>query len=109
MEPFDFDFNYFFNPITVSLRLATKNIIYHSNEYKRLGHRRCNYVVSFKGENPIHYGLIKYFLAINGALFVALNELEIEENIADKIKDCACKALSNLKRNGVLNRFFFSC
>ena len=106
MATFEFDFSYFSNPITVGLRMESKNIIYHSKDYKRVGPRRCNYVVRFKGENLVNYGLIKYFLIINGAFCLALNELLIIENITDKIKGRACAALSNLKRSGALNRFF---
>ena len=35
MEAFDFDFNYFINPITVGLRLEVKYIVYHSEDYNR--------------------------------------------------------------------------
>jgi hypothetical protein len=62
---FDFDFNYFINPITVGLRLKTKNIIYHSKDYTRVGRRRCNYAVQFKGSNTVNYGLINYFFVLN--------------------------------------------
>ncbi len=106
MEAFDFDFNYFINPITVGLRLEVKYIVYHSEDYNRVGPRRCNYVVRFKGERLVNYGLIKYFFKVNGAFFVALNELEILENITDKIKGRACGALMSLKNSGSLNRFF---
>jgi hypothetical protein len=106
LASFDFDFNYFINPITVGLRLETKNIIYHSKDYTRVGKRRCNYAVQFKGSNTVNYGLINYFFVLNGSFFIALNELIIKENILDKIKGRACLALTNLKRNGVLNRFF---
>ena len=37
---------------------------------------------------------------------MALNELIIQENILYKIKGRACLAFTNLKKNGVLNRFF---
>jgi hypothetical protein len=106
MEAFDFDFNYFINPITVGLRLEVIYIVYHSEDYNRVGPRRCNYVVRFKGENLVNYGLIKYFFKVNGAFFVALNELEIIENITNKIKGRACEALMSLKNSGSLNRFF---
>ena len=106
LASFDFDFNYFNNPITFGLRLETKNIIYHSKDYTRVGKRRCNYAVQFKGSNTVNYGLINYFFVLNGSFFIALNELIIKENILDKIKGRACLALTNLKRNGVLNRFF---
>ena len=106
MDAFDFDFNYSINPITVGLRLEYKNIIYQSNDYNRVGPRRCNYAIRFKGENPVNYGLIKYFLVINGAFLVALNELVIKENVLDKIKGRASVALTDLKRSGALNRFF---
>ena len=106
LASFDFDFNYFINPITVGLRLETKNIIYHSKDYTRVGKRRCNYAVQFKGSNTVNYGLINYFFVLNGSFFIALNELIIKENILDKIKGRACLALTNLKRNAVLNRFF---
>jgi hypothetical protein len=106
MATFEFDFSYFSNPITVGLRMESKNIIYHSKDYKRVGPRRCNYVVRFKGESLVNYGIIKYFLEINGAICLALNELLIIENLTDKIKGRACVALTNLKRSGALNRFF---
>ena len=68
--------------------------------------RRCYFVVRFKGENSVNYGLIRYFLVINGAFLVALNELVIKGNILDKIKFRACVAFTNLKRISVLSRFF---
>ena len=105
LAAFDFDYNYMLNPITVGLRLEVKSIIYHSTDYNRVGFRRCNFVVRFKGENAVNYGLIKYFLIINGAILVALNELVIKGNILDKIKGRACVAFTNLKRSGVLSRF----
>ena len=106
MAAFDFDFSYFINPITVGLRLESKNIIYHSKDYDRVGKRRCNYVVQFKGSNPVNYGIINYFFVLNGSFFIDINELIIQQNITDKIKGRACVALTNLKRSGVLNRYF---
>ena len=63
-------------------------------------------MVRFKGENSVNYGLIRYFVVINGAFLVALNELVIKENILDKIKCRACVAFIDLKRISVLSRFF---
>jgi hypothetical protein len=103
---FDFDFNFSVNPITVGQRLQIKNIIYHSKDYKRVGERRCNYVIRFKGEKNVNFGIIRYFFNMSGSIFVALNELNVKENITANIKGRTSIELTNLKRSGFLNRFF---
>ena len=81
MATFEFDFSYFSNTITVGMRMESKNIIYHLKDYRRVGPRRCNYVVRFKGESLVNYGIIQYFLDIFGAICLALNELLIIETL----------------------------
>ena len=105
---FDLDFNFFSNPITVGKRLQIKNTIYQSENYNRVGKNRCNYAIRFQGDNLVNYGVIKYFLIVNGGIFVALNELIIKNNIADGLKGRTSYILKELKKNGILNLYFSS-
>ena len=66
--------------------------------------------IRFKGENTVNYGIIKYFLLVNGGIFIALNELLnellIKNNIANGLKGRSSIVLNELKRQVVLNLFF---
>jgi hypothetical protein len=103
---FDFDFNFFSNPILIGKRLQVKNVIYHSEDYNRVGKNRCNYAIRFKGESLVNYGVIKYFLLVNEGIFIALNELIIKSSIADGFRGRGSNVLNELKRTGILNLFF---
>ena len=105
---YDFDFNFFSNPVSVGKRLQIKKSIYHSEDYKRIGRNRCNFAIRFKGENTVNYGIIKYFLLVNGGIFIALNELLIKNNIANGLKGRSSIVLNELKRQGVLNLYYSS-
>ncbi len=105
---FDFDFNFFSNPIIVGKRLQIKNTTFQSFDYNRIGKNRCNYAIRFKGDNLVNYGIIRYFLAVNGSIFVALNELIIKKNISDGFKGRSSNVLNELKRTGILNLYFCS-
>ena len=49
--PFELDFNFFDNPVRTSLRLSLAHITYHSQDYTRVGDKRCNYAVKYKADN----------------------------------------------------------
>ena len=105
---FDFDFSFYSNPIIVGKRLQIKNSIFQSLDYNRVGKNRCNYAIRFKGDNLVNYGLIRYFLAVNGGIFIALNELVIKKNISDGFKGRSSNVLNELKKTGILNLYFCS-
>jgi hypothetical protein len=92
---FDFDFNYSSNPITIGQRFLYKNSVYHTESYKRIGPKRCNYAIRFKCDkiNNVFYGLIQNFVCINGTFYIALKKLTIRKNICDGIKGRTSDAL----------------
>jgi hypothetical protein len=53
ISTFDLDFNFFQNPEQVSKRLRVTHSTYHSQEYKRVGEKRCNYDVKYLGKNDV--------------------------------------------------------
>ena len=108
LDFFDFDFSFFSNPIIVGKRLQIKKTIFQSEDYKKIGRNRCNFAIRFKGENIVNYGIIKYFLLVNGGIFIALNELLIKNNIANGLKGRSSIVLNELKRTGVLNLYYSS-
>ena len=63
---FDFDFNFYQNPVKVSKILSVNNVICHSKEYNRVGKKRCDYAIKYIGKNDLfEFGMIKYFIKIN--------------------------------------------
>jgi hypothetical protein len=105
---FYFNFCFFSNPIIVGKRLQIKKTIFQSEDYKKIGRNRCNFSIRFNGKNIVNYGIIKYFLIVNGGIFIALNELLIKNNIANGLKGRSSIDLNELKRTGVLNLYYSS-
>ena len=86
ISTFDLDFNFFQNPVQVSKRLRVAHSTYHSQEYNRVGEKRCNYAVKYLGKNDMfEFGMIKYFLKIDNIVLVAVSQFKIVGNIIDKI------------------------
>ena len=70
---FDLDFNYALNPVQVSQRMNKAKVIYHSQDYSRVSHKRCNYAVKFRGNNNLFgFGFIKCFIKIDKRILVAV-------------------------------------
>ena len=95
---FELDFNFYVNPKRTSHRLSLSYVTYHSQYYKRIGAKRCNYAVKDKTDNnSFKFGLVKCFLQINDRVLVAITELKIIGNIIDKIGGRTSNALIYLK------------
>ena len=94
LENFEFDYNYLETPITIAQRLQIKNVIYQSQSYDRVGQRRCNYAIRFKGDLKVNFGLINYFLVINGMHFLAVYEHTYEPDFFQVFK-----CVSSIKLN----------
>ena len=83
--------------------------IYHSAAYtpSRMSTRRCNYIVKYKGSSLVNYAYIKYFINIDSAIYVAVLELNIVSNITQNIKGRTSVIISDLKKRGFFNSYFF--
>jgi hypothetical protein len=104
---FEFDFNFSRNPVQISQRINGGKVIYHSQGYSRVSHKRCNYAVKLRDNNNLFvFGFIKYFIKINNIILVAVTKLKIIGNIIDKIGGRTSNALIGLKNSGVFNQFF---
>lgn len=106
---FDFDFNFFKNPILTSQRLKIGSQIFHSQDYARVGPRKSNFIISYKNQNATQYGLIKYFLQIKEELFVAINELKVCGNIYEKTGARTSVDLRNMRDRGAFDKYFCEC
>ena len=74
---------------------------------KRVGRKRCNYVVKFRGKSGLfEFGMIKYFISINDIVFAAVTQFKTVGNIIDKIAGRTSNALIGIKNSGVFNQFF---
>lgn len=105
----DLDFNYFINPIFTSQRLKIGSKIFQSQDYKKVGPKKCNHIISFKFNNSTHYGIIKYFLKISTEIFLAINELKVFGNLYEKLGARTSVELTNLRNQGAFSRFFCYC
>ena len=106
---FNLDFNCYTNLIFSSHRLKIGSRIYHSQDYDKVGPKKCNFIISFKKNNSIHYGIINYFLKVTSEIFVALNELKIVGNLYENIGARTSVEITKLRNNGAFNRFFCYC
>ena len=88
--------------------MQIKKTIFQSEDYKKIGKNRCDFAIRFKGENIVNFGIIKYFLLVNGGIFIALNKLLIKNNIANWLKGRSSIVLNELKRTGVLHLYYSS-
>jgi hypothetical protein len=96
---FEFDFNFSRNPVQISQRINGGKVIYHSQGYSRVSHKRCNYAVKLRDNNNLFvFGFIKYFIKINNIILVAVTKLKIIGNIIDKIGGRTSNALIGLKK-----------
>ena len=69
--------------------------------------RRCSYIVKYKGSSLVNYAYIKYFINIDSAIYVAVLELNIVSNITQNIKGRTSVIISDLKKRGFFNSYFF--
>ena len=106
---FDIDFNSYTNPIFSSRRIKLGGRIFHCKDYDRVGPKKCNFIISFKQNNSIQYGIIDYFLKVSSEIFVALNELKVVGNLYENIGARTSVEITNLRNNGAFNRFFCYC
>jgi hypothetical protein len=107
ISTFDLDFNFFQNPVQVSKRLRVAHSTYHSQEYNRVGEKRCNYAVKYLGKNDMfEFGMIKYFLKIDNIVLVAVSQFKKVGNIIDKIGGRTSNALIGIKNSGIFEQFY---
>jgi hypothetical protein len=106
---FDIDFNCYSNPILTSKRLKFGSKIFHSQDYSRIGPKKCNFIISYKSFDSTQYGIIKYFLQIHSEIFVALNNLSIINNLYEKLGARTTVELKNLRDQGSFDKFFCYC
>jgi hypothetical protein len=103
----DLDFNFYQNPVQMSKRLRVDHVTYHSQDYSRVCNKRCNYAVKYRADNDLfEFGMIKYFLKINGRVLIALTQFKIVGNIINKIGGRTSNALIGIKNSGVFNQFY---
>ena len=56
---FELDFKFYVNPIRTSHSLSLSYVTYHSQYYKRIGAKRCNYAVKYKTDNnSFQFGMV---------------------------------------------------
>jgi hypothetical protein len=92
--------------VQVSKRLKVPHSTYHSQEYNRVGEKRCNYAVKYLEKNDMfEFGMIKYFLKIDNIVLVAVIQFKIVGNIIDNISGRTSIALG-IKNSGVFKQFY---
>lgn len=96
--------------IYTSHRINYDSSIYHSSDYKKVGDKKCSFIVSYESQNNIKFGEIKYFLQIDNYYYVALSPMSKQsDSILKDVKIRLPDAIQKLKNEGLFDNIFFIC